>query len=285
MSRVVTTTETITPAMAESWLEKNKDNRPLRDHHVKLLAKEMRENRWELNGEAIVFDEDGNLVDGQHRLWAAFDSGVSFTSVVVRNVSKGAFATIDSGMKRSAGDALTKVGIKYGREAAAILRLVHFVTTGARDHLIVQRMSNSETLELMQQYPDIEHVAAMTACSMPLRRVMPITAMAALLYFARQHDKAKAEEFFSAVATGENLRRGDPRLTTRNYFISHPGKQRPHARIQLAMLIKAWNAWIEGRDLTYMKFIDGEEFPVMHHMQRPAARRLARRASEERVSA
>lgn len=274
MSRVVSTTETVTPAMAESWLEHNKNNRPLRDHHVKMLAGEMANGRWHLNGEAIVFDHDGNLIDGQHRLWAAFTAQTSFDSIIVRNVDPKAFATIDSGMKRSAGDALQKNGVKYGVHVAAILRLVHFVSTGARDHTVISKLSNAETVELYDRYPGIEDAAGMVACSMALRRLMPPTAMGALMYFARRHDAQKATEFFDAIVTGADLRRGDARLTLRNYFVNHPAGTRPNARIQLALMIKAWNAWIAGRELTVLKFVDGEEFPEF-----AAAQRIRRRAA------
>ena len=262
MSRVVSTTETVTLAMAESWLERNTNNRPLRDHHVRMLAGEMESGRWHLNGEAIVFDHDGNLIDGQHRLWAAFTSGKAFDSIIVRNVDPKAFATIDSGMKRSAGDALTKNGVKYGVHVAAILRLVHFVTTGARDHMAITKMSNAETLSLFDRYADVEEAACIVACSMLLRRLMPPTAMGALMYFARRHDNEKAMEFFDAITTGVNLQRGDARLTVRNYFVNRPPGQRPNARVQLAILIKAWNSWIAGRELSVVKFIEGEEFPT-----------------------
>ena len=46
----------------------------------------MRNGLWELNGAAIVIDEFGNLIDGQHRLSAVVESGTTQQFVVVRNV-------------------------------------------------------------------------------------------------------------------------------------------------------------------------------------------------------
>lgn len=266
MAKVSTTTETITPAMAESWLEKNKENRPLREHHVKMLAREMLAGRWALNGEAVVFDTDGNLLDGQHRLWACFDHQVAFESVVVRGVAPEAFTTLDSGMKRSAGDVLSKAGMPYGVLTAGALRLVHFYETGRRDHLSVSRMSNAETMVLATKYPRIRQAVERVGPSAPLKRLCSITALAAFTYFALEADEAKAAAFLDALATGADLKRGDPSLACRNFFINL--KQRGgklHHRVQYALLIKAWNAAITGRDLGSLRFQDGEEFPQFHH--------------------
>lgn len=278
MAKVSTTTETITPKMAESWLEKNKDNRPIRDHHVQLLAKEMREGRWHLNGEAIVFDWNGALVDGQHRLWASFGHGQTFESVVVRGVDPEAFATIDSGMKRSAGDVLAKASIAYGTLTAAAVRLVHFYETGRTDHLIVARMSNAETLQLVEKYPRIQQAVSLIGPREPLKRLCSQTALAATAYFALETEQETVESFFDALATGADLRKGDARLTCRNYFVNlKQDRRKLHHRIQFALLIKAWNAALEGRTLTFLKFVDTEDFPEFLH--RTKKRAVTRRAA------
>lgn len=279
MSKVSTTTETVTPAMAESWLEKNKDNRPVRDHHVRMLAKEMQEGRWHLNGEAIVFDWNGHLLDGQHRLWASYEHHQSFHTVVVRGIDPAAFKTLDSGMKRSAGDVLAKAGIQYGTLTAAALRLVHFYETGAKDHLIIGRMSNAETLDLVRTYPRIKEAVGLIGPRADLKRVLPLTAMAAFIYFALEGDAERALPFIEAMATGAELRRGDPRLACRNYFMNlrQRGGARPPARVQLALLIKAWNALIEEREVGVLKFGDNEDYPVFAHRlkKKPSLRRVA----------
>lgn len=277
--KIITTTETITPAIAESWLEKNKNNRPLRDHHVKTLAKDMKEGRWMLNGEAIIFDAAGNLLDGQHRLWAAFDHGVSFDTLVVRGVSPDAFKTLDSGMKRSAGDVLVKAGMTYGTLSAAALRLVHFYETGRRDHLAIQRMSNAETLVMAKKYPRISEAVALVGPNGNLKRLCSLTAAASTAYFILETDKERVDAFFGALATGENLKKGDPRLTCRNFFVNAKARGASiHHRVQFALLIKAWNAFIEDRDMGVLKFVDGEEFPEFVHRVKRSKIRLVKAA-------
>lgn len=277
--KVSSTIETITPQMAESWLEKNKENRPVRDDHVAMLGREMFEGRWELNGEAIVFDYDGNLLDGQHRLWAAYEKRVSFTSVVVRGVAPEVFSTIDSGMKRSAGDVLGKAGLAYGTLTAAALRLVNFYETGASNNRLIQRCSNAETLELAKKHPGIERAASLVGARHTVKQIVPGSAMAAFVYFALQADEEKTLLFIESMVTGADLRRGDPRLACRNLFINfRQNRTRVMARAQFALLIKAWNAYVTGKEMSVLKFLDSEEFPRFAHHQMPKkilARRVA----------
>lgn len=269
MSKVSATTETVTPEMAESWLEKNKDNRPVRDFHVAKLAKDMKEGRWQINGEAIVFDSNGNLVDGQHRLWAGFNSQCCFQSIVVRGVAPEAFQTIDSGMKRSAADVLTKAGMQYGTLTAAALRLVHFYETGRRDHAVIARMSNAETLAVSRIYPRISQAVAMVGPSNALKKLFSLSALTATVYFTLEADADETASFLDALANGESLQRGHPYLTCRNSFIGRRSAGATIlARVQFALLIKAWNAAQDGRDLSALKFVDGEDFPEFSHRVR-----------------
>ena len=78
----------ITPATAKAWLEEhNTKNRTIKKAHVARLAADMKQGRWVgENGESIKFDVDGRLADGQHRLAACVASGVTITSLVVRDI-------------------------------------------------------------------------------------------------------------------------------------------------------------------------------------------------------
>jgi hypothetical protein len=59
----------ITPAMAREWLEKNiENNRGVGAQVVDAYARDMLAGKWYIPGDPIRFDEDGNLIDGQHRL-------------------------------------------------------------------------------------------------------------------------------------------------------------------------------------------------------------------------
>ena len=59
----------------------------------------MKAGKWCLNGEAIEFDTNGKLKNGQHRLRAVIKSGVAIDCVVVRGVDPD-IVLYDNGLKR-----------------------------------------------------------------------------------------------------------------------------------------------------------------------------------------
>lgn len=96
------TVEEITPKMAAEYLKFNTDNyRKLMRSVVIQYAEAMKAGRWVLNGEAIEFDEDGILVNGQHRLAAIVYSKKTITMPVIRGVAKG-IKLYDVGSSRTA---------------------------------------------------------------------------------------------------------------------------------------------------------------------------------------
>ncbi len=69
----------------------------------------MRLNRWGKSPEAIVLTKSGILVNGQHRIWAIIETGISCTADVVVIEDKdfdSVFEILDQGASRSASDIL-----------------------------------------------------------------------------------------------------------------------------------------------------------------------------------
>lgn len=93
--------ESITPAKAIEYLKHNTDNyRKLSRAKYKQYAEDMRNGKWQSNGEPIIFGEDGILKDGQHRLAAIIDSKKTVQIAVVRGVDKNV-DIFDVGMQRT----------------------------------------------------------------------------------------------------------------------------------------------------------------------------------------
>ena len=80
--------EIITPELAAEYLRANIVNRKLRPAVVKRYEEEMRQQSWTLTSDAIAFDEEGNLIQGQHRLNAVRNTGLSQVFWVARNMPK-----------------------------------------------------------------------------------------------------------------------------------------------------------------------------------------------------
>lgn len=116
--------ETISPQQASCILETNKNNRSIKRNALEAYKRDMLAGNFQVNGQAIVIDENGDLLDGQHRLTACVQSDVPLTTLVVRGAPSEVRATIDSGVKRTHGDRLSMRGIKYASLVSAVTKLL-----------------------------------------------------------------------------------------------------------------------------------------------------------------
>jgi hypothetical protein len=65
---------------------------------------DMTAGEWPLTHQAIAFDEQGNILDGQHRLWAIVESGKTIEMVVGRGLAAEVRDFIDQGIPRTVVD-------------------------------------------------------------------------------------------------------------------------------------------------------------------------------------
>src|SRR5690242_4011344 len=117
--------EIITPAIAEAYLAKNEINRTVRKAAVSAYARDMANGDWITTGEAIQFDWFDRMIDGQHRLLAIIEAGVSIQFLVVRGLDPKAQKRIDSGIVRAFADQLKMADIPESLSVASALRRIH----------------------------------------------------------------------------------------------------------------------------------------------------------------
>ena len=116
--------ENITPAKAAEYLKHNTDNyRKIKRHIVREYLDDILNGRWELNGESIVFDANGVLKDGQHRLAAIYKSGKTIPTVVVRGVSPDV-KIYDMGGRRTNSDIANAMGAELDSTAIAAANII-----------------------------------------------------------------------------------------------------------------------------------------------------------------
>lgn len=253
--------ETITPTKALEYLDKNKSNRPIRQTHVEFLAEQMRKGQWTQNGASIVFD--GNeLKDGQHRLWACVTAKAPFTTIVVRGVEDGAFATIDTGRPRTAGDVLATMGEKNGPLLATAAR---FIMDYKNNRLFSKdRPSNAEVANFVENNPDIKlSVEFILTGKKGVTWLLSPSIMVALHYLMSKKNKELADTLFQGIRKGfEGAQLTDPFVTLREKLIalSTSAARMPQRRVAI-FVIKAWNAKQKGERLRQFKFLENEKPP------------------------
>ncbi|CAA9365156.1 MAG: hypothetical protein AVDCRST_MAG68-5133 [uncultured Gemmatimonadetes bacterium] len=249
--QVETSVETIDPATAARMLDANVNNRPLRKRVVDSYAEDMRAGRWIFNGEAIKIADDGTLLDGQHRLAAVVQSGVTVRIAVVRGLPRSAQESMDAGARRTAGDALSLRGEKHSHTVAAVARLI--LTQGDS---VNRQVSNAEQVELINSDPALRWVvgSVVTGELAQLKYVAP-TALIGYAYWRLHHvDSYACAEFFQRLATLSNLHAKSPILALHKKLIGHnTGSGYKGRREGLSMIFSAWNAWRKGEDRDFIR--------------------------------
>jgi hypothetical protein len=111
----------VTPDVAANFLKFNNKNRDTSKTNFNFIVNEMRTGRFLENGESIIFDKNGVLKDGQHRLSAIVETGKTYKLCVVRGVNPDVMATLDTGKNRSAADVLSLNGFQNTTRLAALI--------------------------------------------------------------------------------------------------------------------------------------------------------------------
>ena len=119
--------ETITKPIALEYLKANINNprgkSSLSRSVVKRYAEDMKNGKWEMNGEPIVFDEDGVLKNGQHRLAAIVMADIPVKILVVRGVSRDTIV-YDIPLKRTTAQMVTAMGFECNPSITAAANII-----------------------------------------------------------------------------------------------------------------------------------------------------------------
>ena len=109
------------------FVDFNKHNRDFSLSKAQSYAQQMQLGYWRLVHQGIAFYPSKKLADGQHRIAAVFLSGTTQAFTVFRNFSEDAMEAIDTGKRRTAGDAFGITGLvprQYSKVAGAIVDTV-----------------------------------------------------------------------------------------------------------------------------------------------------------------
>lgn len=251
--------EFITPALASEYLANGADSqRRLNGKRVTAMARDMQKGRWFQTGVPLGFNEEGKLVDGQHRLNALIASKVKGLEFYVQyNLSPDVISVLDTGGKRSTRDFFYMEGHSYANELASASRHIYvYMETGTFSTGRLVPTVNDQR-EILRAFPELEiYVKAYASQKLPLQ--FPASSLAALhCLFRTMGPKGKADEFMDALISGENLTKGDPRLTARNYITRRSwgfaGQSAQWFSDKLpiramAVIVTAWNRWRAGEE-------------------------------------
>ena len=229
MARVTHKTMQVGPDLALKWLDKNTANRQVRPSRVKEYTKAMTDGRWHYTADPIRFDEDGRLIDGQHRLLAIVKSGTEQEMHVVRGLAREAQDAVDVGAARTASDALKVRGFRNGAQLAATVPIVNWLLKGGG---FAASYSRDDVIYWVGVH---EGLAETVELAVKNRNLLPcqLAPYAAAHYAARavSQDRAATDEFFvDQLVETIGLTSGSPALATRRYLLGQREDKKPATR-------------------------------------------------------
>lgn len=206
--------EIITPEIAAEYLKKNIGNRPASSQIVLYYCCQMQAGQWQgKTGEAIKFDTDGILRDGQNRLSAIVKAAMPIEMLVVRGIDPGAFAVLDSGKMRSAGDVLAVAGHKNYSKKSTLAKAIITYQTSRRSTVLdsgggrtngLNTTSTAAILAFVEANDLSEHHRRSVAYNYQWR-MLPVSTWAFLDWLFSRINAEAADNFLTMLSSGVNI--------------------------------------------------------------------------------
>lgn len=255
----------------------NKPNRNLVPSNMHRLRSAMMSGQFRLTGETIIFDLDGDLIDGQHRVRCCAATGVTIDVLAVYGASPGTFDVLGQGAKRTLQNVLASRGEKDASGLGAAISYLHlYMQTGMlyrSDSEIVARLTIEDNLQILDDNPGLRDSASFIHNrSMVTKYAGGAGLSAAMHYICGLHSNRLANAFFDTLQAVAKAKVGEHSLTPRwavmcqlfrilntNYNASRKFDMKGMS----CLLIRAWNAMLEGRQIKNLMYRVGDKYPLL----------------------
>jgi hypothetical protein len=254
--------KTITPKLAEKYFEMNTGNRPVKPENVRFISAQLKSGNWNLGPDAIAFDLNGKLINGQHRLLACIETGISFESNVMFGLDPIAYNTIDTGVKRSGGDALSAIGTNQPMLKSAIIKMLleykkgKSIVNGTNESSKKLKITNQHIVDFYEKYGHkVEDAASIGqyVYTAP-NHLFSSSVLGLFAYIFSEIDIDDCKHFFEMFRLGEGLSKGNPVHTLRTYLINDANATKKYTkRAKYTMVIESWNAFRTSKKITKFK--------------------------------
>jgi len=265
MDRLEIHREHIGPDRASMLLSNMSKNRRVNQARLDQYRRAMENGDWQFEeGSPIKVSEDGNLLDGQHRLLAVVETGIAQDFFLLTGVPETVMDVMDTGKQRSFADFLHMEGeINCGELAAAVSILLRYKTDGYIAKWGSSR--NRPTIpELVRFFADHHGLRGSVVRGKQIRRKLKGGAgrWAGLHYIFTEVDPVDTEDFFNKAELGEDLPAGDPILALRKRLLDDINSPRRLAEIEYtALVLKSWNYYRRGQTIKHFQWRGGGANP------------------------
>lgn len=153
-SQITSEIKLVTPLLARNWLENfnNPYNRKIHEQRVKDYTNRITKGEWMI-GDALKFDNNGILIDGQHRLSAVIQANKPTQFLVLKGFDPNTTQVLDRGMLRTLGHVAQLAGHQWiTTSTVAVFNNIFYSLVDSR-HL-VQRLTDEERIKAILSCKD-----------------------------------------------------------------------------------------------------------------------------------
>jgi len=253
----------IGPKLAQELLDGNYDkNRSLRKTYVAQLAKVMSDGRFDsLNGQTVLIDSSNRLFNGQHRMNAIVESGVTLPFLVVQSDhAVESYKTIDTGTKRLVADALRDM--PNAPTVASVARPICCMDWGStplasciQGKFTVNHMAVDSALVVDYAHAHYDEIMRIVHLTDRVRKVLgvPIRAIGTAFWLIDKcNEVSMLDEFVDELAKPAP----DSKTVTafKTYIIKAHGdrSRKPNYSMTVGMLLNGYERFIEMDESTAM---------------------------------
>lgn len=254
---------TITPDYAGTLLSKNTKNRTVIKCHLRKLEEVLRRGEWVFNGEPIIVASSGRVLDGQHRLMACVNTGISIDAIVVFGIDESVFDTIDQGATRTIGNVLDVDGEEnYNTIAATLKNFWGFCKTGQiyDGGGWVGGFTAHTARVLLSSHPGIrDSVKLCLRCEHYKSKSL----LAALHYIFTFSNQQAAAELIEVLEAGGGDKDRPFHVLREHVIYSRMNRVPMGNRSLAAKTIRAFNAEVTGEWVKRLQFKHDGQFPLI----------------------
>jgi hypothetical protein len=278
----------LTPADAITLLEKNGINRKLSRARVRVLSAAIERGEWQPDGNPIKLAEDGSVLDGQHRLTAVAEGKMSVPVIIIRGLPAESRLVVDSGKSRSFSDYLEMQGFPNSLNMASVVRSFWTYQNGLYDwhgDWFARPAPTTNQLWSLFKERQADFEEATSRAGSVIRKVRAARAPLGagwLIFGDVQCERCgpgadDIEEFYdelamSVVSANDNVTRYIKLMNRKDRTEAAVGRSAYSQTVQMALLIKTWNAFREGKPIVALRWrrrpsTPGdrpERFPIPH---------------------
>ncbi len=252
---------TYTPEMAKYILENfNKTNRPIKQGNVDHITNEMNRGNWMFNGEVSCYDENGNLINSQHRFCGIVKSGRVTIIPTWTNLHPDSYKTMDSGQTRTSADILSIDNVENPGKSSGVTKFVNEVVHNSFNNSNKGRkhtLSNTDVLnyynvlgsdKIQESIEFYENTKPKGASPLGL----PAKVVSGFHYVLTTIDSENGQKFMEKLMTGTGITEGCPikllrdKLTTSKISTSNSKKLNYQDKINY--IIYTWTKFINRGD-------------------------------------